>query len=177
MVDRRKYVDVSLIKKLIHKRQKIETEMKHQIISTNVIFLCFVSMGLLALIVYYMYTHKQYKNQMEKEEEERRREEEARLAAEAAERARQIEVQVQQMMAKHGSQVVNGTGNVGNNNIRNAVIYKDDREEKVREVSKWVGGKDLEEVDGMGSTQKGSGKKKRVSSDGYKTIQSILNEE
>lgn len=177
MVDRRKYVDVSLIKKLIHKRQKIETEMKHQIISTNVIFLCFVSIGLLGLIIYYRYTHRQYQIKAEKEEEERRREEEARLAAEAAEKARQIESQVQQMMAKHGSNVVNGTGNVGNNNIRNAVIHKDDREEKVREVSKWVSGKDLEEVDGLGGTQKGSGKKKKVSPDGYKTIQSILNEE
>jgi hypothetical protein len=170
MVDRRKYVDVSLIKKLIHKRQKIETEMKHQIASTNMIFLCIISVGLLGLIIYYKYTHKQYMDQKEKEDEERRLAEEARLAAEAAERARQVEAQVHKMMVQVGG---GGVNNVGNNNVRNTVVHKDDREEKVREVSRWIGGKDLEEDSGG---QERSGKKKRVTSGGYKTIQSILNE-
>ncbi len=170
MVDRRKYVDVSLIKKLIHKRQKIETEMKHQIASTNMIFLCIVSVGLLGLIVYYKYTHKQYMDQKEKEEEERRKEEEVRLAAEAAERARQIEAQVQKMMAHVGG---GGINTVGNNNVRNAVLHKDDREEKEREVRQWIGGKDLEENSDSGGQSR---KKKRVAKGGYKTIQSILEE-
>lgn len=170
MIDRRKYVDVSLIKKLIHKRHKIETEMKHQIASTNMVFLCIVSVGLLGLIIYYKYTHKQYMDQKEKEDEERRLEEEARLAAEAAERARQVEAQVHKMMAHVGG---GGTNSVGNNNVRNAVLHKDDREEKEREVRQWIGGKDLEESNGGG----GSGKKRVQSTKGgYKTIQSILEE-
>ncbi len=162
MVDRTQYVNVGLIKKLIHKRQKIETHLKSQIASTNMVFICIVSIGLLGLIIYYRYQHKQYMDKAEKEAEERRRiEEEARLAAEA-EQARKIEVEVHKM----------ATQGLGNQQVRNAVLHEDDREAKVKEVSKWVGSKDQVE-DGAS----GKGKRGKISADGYKTIQSILADE